>query len=112
MTPTATRFLVRYLGFTDPEIRRLHAYPESAKVPGNDPLTERVNGHLCWPQDFAIIAKKPEQALSPAYKVSPAISTATGSEQELKAQSATESRPSSHDPSPSAEASNAEQADS
>ncbi|NBC46656.1 MAG: methyltransferase domain-containing protein [Gammaproteobacteria bacterium] len=59
MTPTATRFLVRYLGFTDPEIRRLHPYPEQAKVPGTDPLTERVNGHLCGPQDFAVIARKP-----------------------------------------------------
>ncbi len=63
MTPTATRFLVRYLGFTDPEIRRLHPYPESAKVPGHDPLTERVNGHLCGPQDFALIAKKPKPAV-------------------------------------------------
>ncbi|NEX17197.1 MAG: hypothetical protein C1943_11330 [Halochromatium sp.] len=62
MTPTATRFLVRYLGFTDPEIRRLHPYPDSAKVPGNDPLTERVNGHLCGPQDYAIIARKPKPA--------------------------------------------------
>jgi O-antigen chain-terminating methyltransferase len=59
MTPTATRFLVRYFGFEEPEIRRLHPYPEEARVPGNDPLTERVNGHLCGPQDFAIIARKP-----------------------------------------------------
>jgi SAM-dependent methyltransferase len=59
MTPTATRFLVRYFGFEDPEIRRLHPYPEDAKVPGSDPLTERVNGHLCGPQDFAVIARKP-----------------------------------------------------
>jgi O-antigen chain-terminating methyltransferase len=59
MTPTATRFLVRYCGFEDPEIRRLHPYPEAAKVPGSDPLTERVNGHLCGPQDFAVIARKP-----------------------------------------------------
>jgi len=59
MTPTATAFLVRYFGFTEPEIRRLHPYPETAKVAGNDALTERVNGHLCGPQDFAIIARKP-----------------------------------------------------
>lgn len=59
LTPTATAFLVRYFGFAEPEIRRLHPYPEEAKVPGNDPLTERVNGHLCGPQDFAVIARKP-----------------------------------------------------
>ncbi|MCF8002732.1 MAG: methyltransferase domain-containing protein [Chromatiaceae bacterium] len=66
MTPTATRFLVRYSGFSDPEIRRLHPYPEGAKVPGHDPLTERVNGHLCGPQDFAIIARKPSQSAQPS----------------------------------------------
>lgn len=60
MTPAATRFLVRYFGFAEPEIRRLHPYPEGAKVPGTDPLTERVNGHLCGPQDFAVIACKPQ----------------------------------------------------
>ncbi|MBK5938436.1 class I SAM-dependent methyltransferase [Halochromatium roseum] len=64
MTPTATRFLVRYLGFADPEIRRLHPYPESAKVPGQDALTERVNGHLCGPQDFALIARKPKRPVA------------------------------------------------
>jgi O-antigen chain-terminating methyltransferase len=50
---------VRYCGFTEPEIRRLHPYPESARVAGDDALTERVNGHLCGPQDFAVIAHKP-----------------------------------------------------
>ena len=59
LTPTATAFLVRYCGFSDPEIRRLHPYPESARVAGDDPLTARVNGHLCGPQDFAVIAHKP-----------------------------------------------------
>jgi len=62
MTPAATRFLVRYLGFVEPEIRRLHPYPDAAKVPGTDALTERVNGHLCGPQDFAVIARKPAAA--------------------------------------------------
>lgn len=59
LTPNAAAFLLRYLGFSQPEIRRLHPYPASARVPGNDPLTERVNGHLCGPQDFALIALKP-----------------------------------------------------
>lgn len=58
VTPTALTFLARYLDFQDINILRLHPYPESAKVSGNDPLTERVNGHLCGPQDFALIASK------------------------------------------------------
>ena len=59
LTPTSSAFFVRYSGFTDPEIRRLHPYPDSARVIGDDPLTARVNGHLCGPQDFALIARKP-----------------------------------------------------
>ena len=51
---------MRYHGFVDAEILRLHPYPEEAKVKGFDPLTERVNGHLCGPQDFAIITHKPK----------------------------------------------------
>ena len=59
VTPTAITFLTQYVGFTNSRIIRSHPYPEEARVPGNDPLTERVNGHLCGPQDFAIIAFKP-----------------------------------------------------
>ncbi|OMH30407.1 methyltransferase domain-containing protein [Motiliproteus sp. MSK22-1] len=59
ITPSGIEFLADYAGFCQAEIMRLHPYPEEAKVPGNDPLTERVNGHLCGPQDFAIIARKP-----------------------------------------------------
>lgn len=58
VTPSAISFLFQYHGFSDIHIERLNPYPESAKVPGNDPLTERVNGHFCGPQDFAIIARK------------------------------------------------------
>jgi O-antigen chain-terminating methyltransferase len=60
ITPTSIEFLASYNGFVDTEIIRLHPYPEEAKVKGIDPLTERVNGHLCGPQDFAIAAVKPE----------------------------------------------------
>ncbi|MDM7322070.1 MAG: SAM-dependent methyltransferase, partial [Gammaproteobacteria bacterium] len=60
ITPTLITFLAQYHGFTNIEIRRLHPYPESAKVPGHDPLTERVNGHLCGPQDFALLAYRPQ----------------------------------------------------
>lgn len=59
ITPTSIEFLARYNGFTDTQILRLHPYPENAKVKGNDALTERINGHLCGPQDFTLIARKP-----------------------------------------------------
>lgn len=61
LTPTSMQFLARYTGYTQIEIMRIHPYPDDAKVPGDDPLTERVNGHLCGPQDYALIAKKPLQ---------------------------------------------------
>lgn len=63
VTPTSIEFLAKYHGFADIEIIRLHPYPEEAKVVGNDPLTERVNGHLCGPQDYAILAAKPKDGL-------------------------------------------------
>ena len=59
ITPTLIDFLVRYLGFIDVRIERLHPYPDEARVIGIDTLTERINGHLCGPQDFAVIATKP-----------------------------------------------------
>lgn len=62
ITPTFITFLAQYHGLADIEIVRLHPYPESARVPGHDPLTERVNGHLCGPQDFALVAYRPRQA--------------------------------------------------
>lgn len=62
VTPTALQFLARYHGFTALEIIRSSPYPDSAKVPGDDPLTRRVNGHLCGPQDFALLARKPATA--------------------------------------------------
>ncbi|UOG92046.1 MAG: class I SAM-dependent methyltransferase [Candidatus Thiothrix sulfatifontis] len=58
ITPTALTFLLTYHNFQAIQTLRLHPYPEAAKVPGDDPLTARVNGHLCGPQDFALIAHK------------------------------------------------------
>ncbi|MDH4396071.1 MAG: methyltransferase domain-containing protein [Limnobacter sp.] len=58
LTPTLLSFMAQYYGFGESEILRLNPYPAEAKVPGIDPLTERVNGHLCGPQDFALIARK------------------------------------------------------
>ena len=67
VTPTAVQFLAHYHGFTALEIIRSSPYPESAKVPGDDLLTRRVNGHLCGPQDYALLARKPDtvQATEP-----------------------------------------------
>jgi O-antigen chain-terminating methyltransferase len=59
ITPTGIEFLARYTGFSSTEIMRLHPYPQEAKIKGMDPLTERVNGHFCGPQDFAIVGRKP-----------------------------------------------------
>jgi SAM-dependent methyltransferase len=58
ITPTAISFLLKHQGFGDIDIIRSSPYPDEAKVPGNDPLTERVNGHLCGPQDFAVTGRK------------------------------------------------------
>jgi 2-polyprenyl-3-methyl-5-hydroxy-6-metoxy-1,4-benzoquinol methylase len=58
VTPTLISFLVRYLGFVDTNIERLHPYPAEDKVLGFDTLTERVNGHLLGPQDYALVAYK------------------------------------------------------
>ncbi len=59
ITPTGIEFLARFTGFSGTEIMRLHPYPNEARVMGVGPLTERVNGHLCGPQDFALVARKP-----------------------------------------------------
>jgi O-antigen chain-terminating methyltransferase len=59
ITPTAISFLAKYHNFAEIDILRLHPYPSEARVAGHDALTERVNGHLTGPQDFAILAIKP-----------------------------------------------------
>ncbi len=59
VTPTALEFLAQYHGFAELQIIRSSPYPSSAKVPGDDALTQRVNGHFCGPQDFALLACKP-----------------------------------------------------
>ncbi len=61
ITPALLEFLAEYCGYADSELVRLHPYPEEARVSGNDPLTERVNGHLCGPQDIALVARVPAE---------------------------------------------------
>jgi len=60
ITPALLEFLAEYCGYSDNRLIRLHPYPEEARVQGSDPLTERVNGHLCGPQDIALVAHVPE----------------------------------------------------
>lgn len=60
ITPALLEFLAQYCGYTQTQLVRLHPYPEEARVRGNDELTERVNGHLCGPQDIALVATVPE----------------------------------------------------
>ncbi|MBS1187384.1 MAG: methyltransferase protein [Burkholderiaceae bacterium] len=59
VTPTSLQFLARYQNFDHIRVIRSNPYPAEAKVPGNDPLTARVNGHFCGPQDYALLAYKP-----------------------------------------------------
>ena len=59
LTPTLLEFAFGYCGLRVEAVLRLNPYPPEAKVPGDDPLTERVNGHLCGPQDFAVIGVRP-----------------------------------------------------
>ncbi len=60
ITPTLIEFLARHLGFADTEIMRLHPYPPEARLPGEGPLVERINGAFTGPQDFALLAVKPD----------------------------------------------------
>ena len=59
LTPSALGFLLGYHGFERLDVLRLNPYPESARVPGEDLLTERINGLLCGPQDFAVVGRRP-----------------------------------------------------
>ncbi|MBV0932302.1 class I SAM-dependent methyltransferase [Marinobacterium weihaiense] len=58
LTPTLLEFLAGYCGFDNAELVRLHPYPEEARLPGDDPLTARFNGHFCGPQDIGLVATK------------------------------------------------------
>ncbi|MGA7776636.1 MAG: class I SAM-dependent methyltransferase [Paraburkholderia sp.] len=58
VTPTAVSFLLKHHGFEAIDIIRSSPYPDEARVPGDDPLTARVNGHLCGPQDYAVIGTR------------------------------------------------------
>lgn len=59
VTPTSLQFLVGYHGFAVSELLRLSPYPPEARVAENSLVADRVNGHFCGPQDYAVIAVKP-----------------------------------------------------
>ena len=58
LTPASLEFLVNHHGLETVAVPRLHPYPEDARLPGNDPVTERLNAMTCGGQDFAVIARK------------------------------------------------------
>jgi len=58
LTPTSLEFLVNHHGLETVAVLRLHPYPDEARLPGNDPASERLNAMTCGGQDFAIVAKK------------------------------------------------------
>ena len=58
LTPDSLEFLVNHHGLETVAVLRLHPYPEEARLPGNDPASERLNGMTCCGQDFAVVAKK------------------------------------------------------
>jgi len=61
LTPTLLEFLAGYCGFAQQQLVRLHPYPDEAKVPGDDALTARINGHFCGPQDLGLVATKEQE---------------------------------------------------
>ena len=71
LTPSALGFLLGYHGFEQLDVLRLNPYPESARVPGEDLLTERINGLLCGPQDFAVVGRRPGTGLGPEGRKGP-----------------------------------------
>ena len=71
LTPSALGFLLGYHGFERLDVLRLNPYPESARVPGEDLLTERINGLLCGPQDFAVVGRRPGTGLGPEGRKGP-----------------------------------------
>ena len=58
LTPSALSFLLRYAGLSRVDVLRLNPYPPSARIPGTELVTERLNGLLCGPQDFAVIGER------------------------------------------------------
>lgn len=67
VTPTSLEFLVGYHGLSVIDMPRLNPYPPSHRVAGDSPVADRINGHFCGPQDYAVIARKPAPEPSAAH---------------------------------------------
>lgn len=59
LTPDSLEFLVNYCGLQTVAVPRLHPYPPEAGLPGDDPVTLRLNHMTCGGQDFAVVARRP-----------------------------------------------------
>lgn len=58
LTPALMHFLADYHGYAEIEVRRVHPYPDAARLPDGVPANDRLNGWLCGPQDFSLLARK------------------------------------------------------
>jgi SAM-dependent methyltransferase len=60
VTPSSLQFLLQHHGFSDVQIVRSNPYPPQDQFIVRDDLTNRLNGLLCGPQDYAVLAFKPK----------------------------------------------------
>jgi SAM-dependent methyltransferase len=58
LPPDLMEFFLKYQGFIDVEIHRLHPAAGSENI-GNDPAADKLNQLLFGPQDYAVIARRP-----------------------------------------------------
>ena len=58
LPPDLMEFFLKYQGFTDVEIHRLHPVAEPESL-GNGPAADKLNQLLFGPQDYAVIARRP-----------------------------------------------------
>jgi O-antigen chain-terminating methyltransferase len=52
------KFIAKYTGFSDVRIQGMNAFPEAARLPDNQPLSDRFNQFFYGAQDYALIARK------------------------------------------------------
>ncbi|HTU45275.1 MAG TPA: methyltransferase domain-containing protein [Bryobacteraceae bacterium] len=54
------RFFVEARGFCDVDVRELHPYPDSVRLPEDGKgIASRLNGYFYGPQDYAVIGRRP-----------------------------------------------------
>ncbi|MBS0319972.1 MAG: methyltransferase domain-containing protein [Proteobacteria bacterium] len=63
LPPDVMRFLLEDRGFVDVEVRRLHAMPDSLRLPGDGSAgAKALDALVSGPQDYAVIGTRPLQA--------------------------------------------------